>query len=89
MLQCDIPQGTILGPLLFLLYIYDLPNCLSNSYPRLVAHDTHLTYADSDMTAIQSCLNQDLQNISEWLIANKLTLNMTKTEVMTEAPDKS
>ena len=48
----------------------------------MYADDTHLTYADSDVNAIQSCLNEDLQNISEWLIANKLTLNMTKTEFM-------
>ena len=56
--------------------------CQHDSYPRLYAGDTHLTYADRDMNAIQSCLNEDLQNISEWLIANKVTLNMTKTEIM-------
>ena len=71
-----------MGPLLFLLYINDLPNCLTNSYPRMYADDTHLTYADKDVNIIQSCLNEDLLNISKWLIANKLTLNMTKTEFM-------
>ena len=39
-----------------------------------------LTFADKDLNIIQSCLNEDLLNISKWLIANKLTLNMTKTE---------
>ena len=81
-LQCGIPQGTILGPLLLLLYINDLPNFLTNSYPRIYADDTHLTYTDKDVNIIQSCLNEDLLNISKWLIANKLTLNMTKTEFM-------
>ena len=43
-------------------------------YPRTYADDTHLTYADKDVNIIQSCLNEDLLNISKWLIANKLTL---------------
>ena len=77
-LQCGIPQGTILGPQLFLQYINDLPNCLTNSYPRMYADDTHLTYADKDVNIIQSCLNEDLLNISKWLIADKLTVNMTE-----------
>ena len=81
-LTCGIPQGTILGPLLFLLYINDLPNCLSVSQPRMYADDTHLTYADNDICSIEASLNQDLSNINRWLIANKLTLNMTKTEFM-------
>ena len=42
----------------------------------------HLTYAEKDLNIIQSCLNEDLLNISKWLIANKLTFNMTKTEFM-------
>ena len=48
----------------------------------MLADDTHLTYADNDVNAIQSCLNADLQNVSKWLIANNLTLNMTYSEFM-------
>ena len=48
----------------------------------MYADDTHLTYANNDICAIEASLNQDLLNINRWLIANKLTLNMTKTEFM-------
>ena len=48
----------------------------------MYADDKHLAYADKDVNIIQSCLNKHLLNISKWLIANKLTLNMTKTEFM-------
>ena len=81
-LTCGVPQGTILGPLLFLLYINDLPNCLSHSQPRMFADDTHLTYADNDIAKIELNLTNDLESIREWLIVNKLTLNMSKTEFM-------
>ena len=46
----------------------------------MYADDTHLTYADNDICSIEASLNQDLSNINHWLIANILTLNMTKTE---------
>ena len=82
LLSCRVPQGTILGPLLFLLYINDLPNCLSNCEQRMYADDTHLTYAGDNADNIQLQLNQDLENVHNWLRANKLTLNMTKTEFM-------
>jgi retron-type reverse transcriptase len=67
-LKCGIPQGTILGPLLFLVFINDFPNCLSNSHPRMYADDTNLTYSGSDINTIQLHLNEDLENINEWLI---------------------
>ena len=81
-LSCGIPQGTILGPLLFLLYINDLPNCLMHSQPRMYADDTHLTLAGNSVDSIELNLNEDLASISEWLTANKLTLNKSKTEFM-------
>ena len=77
-----VPQGTILGPLLFLIYINDLPNCLSFSKPRMYADDTHITYAGSDLHLIQSSLSHDLEKLSKWLVSNRLTLNATKTEFM-------
>ena len=77
-----VPQGTILGPLLFLIYINDLPNCLTSCQPRMYADDTHITYADVDVNSIQLNLNHDLGNLNKWLISNKLALNTAKTEFM-------
>ena len=75
---------TVEGALLFLLDINDLPNCLSNCEPRMYADDTYLTYAGDNADNIQLHLNPAtyVENVHNWLIANKLTLNMTKTEFM-------
>ena len=81
-IRSGVPQGTILGPLLFLLYINDLPHCLSFSQPRMYADDTSITYASSDIHKINECVNSDLSKIHNWLAANKLTLNMSKTEFL-------
>ena len=81
-LLCGIPQGTILGPLLFLLYINDLPNCLEHSQARMYADDTNLAFASDNIGDINYHLNHDLANVNKWLIANRLTLNQSKTEFM-------
>ena len=82
LLSCGVPQGTILGPLLFLLYINDLPNCLHFSQTGMYADDTSLTFASTDVNHLNNCLNYDLSKVYTWLSANKLTLNLTKTEFM-------
>lgn len=71
-LTCGIPQGTILGPLLFVLYINDLPNCLSNSVARMYADDTHLTFASNNIEMINDVMNHDLSNVNTWLTANNV-----------------
>ena len=81
-MHCGVPQGTIFGPLPFLIYINDLPNCLAHSKTRMYADDTKLSFAGHNVLDIEQNLNQDLENVNEWLIANKLTLNQSKTEFM-------
>ena len=81
-LTCGIPQGTILGPLFFITYINDLPNCLSNSEPRMYADDTHITFASNNIQNINTVLNEDLARVEKWLTAYKLTLNASKTDFL-------
>ena len=81
-IRCGVPQGSILGPLFFLLYINDLPQCLSKTKPRLFADDTNLTASGNSITRLEAAVNSDLENLKKWLIANKLNLNVAKTEFM-------
>ena len=81
-LSCDLLQGGKLGPLLFLIYINDLPNSLRGTVPRMFPDDTNVTLSAKTLTELKLALTPELNNHSCWLKANKLSLNVAKTELM-------
>ena len=75
-------QGSIIDPLLFLVYINDLPNCLEKASPRTYADDTSISLAAADVSDLENKINRELINLNRWLKVNKLSLNIAKTEFM-------
>ena len=79
LVNCGVPQGSVLGPLLFLLYINDLPNISNKLKFYLFADDTNIFYEDSNLKSLQKTVNRELKKLSLWLNANRLALNISKT----------
>ena len=70
-----VPQGSILGPLLFTMFINDFPSCLSNAFCNIFADDTKMGVSDKSITKIQQLQNAVNEAI-KWFGQNKLTLNI-------------
>ena len=81
-ITCGVPQGSILGPLLFSLYKNDLGKICSSTTSILFADDTNLFKSGSNFSDMQDELNTELSKISTWLKTNKLSLNIGKTRFM-------
>ena len=80
-INCEVPQGSVLGPLLFTLFINDI--CKSTSCnPRLFVDDTCLILQDKHLSALITKINNELNAINEWIVANKLTLNLSKSNII-------
>ena len=77
-----VPQGSVLGPLLFIIYINDLHQAIKFSKVHHFADDANLLCIDKSMKKINMHINHDLQLLCHWLRANKLSLNADKTEIV-------
>ena len=83
------PQGSVLGPLLFLIFTNDLYGQLEKCSCILFADDTTIYMSHQNLTYINYCIEHDLSIISDWFKANLLTLNPNKTVAMTFLHKKS
>ena len=81
-ITCGIPQRSILAPLIFTIYINDLPLCNLISKPRMYADDTTPSSSAEDPCVLEHKMTYDINLIQSWLSANKLTLNVKKTKYM-------
>ena len=79
--KMGVPQGSVLGPLLFLVFINDLPMA-SNFYTKLFADDTFLLMSSQNLKNLEKKVDDEMKNICAWLKANKLFLNVTKSKFM-------
>ena len=81
-LTCGIPQGTIVGPMLFSIYVNDLPTAVKHSKVLMYADDTCLYFSSNNVQELTTTLNKDLESVCEYLKCNKLKLNVKKCEFL-------
>ena len=80
-----VPQGSVLGPLLFLLYVNGMPQAV-NCMPILFADDTCLIFTAPNLASLTTIMNTELQNLSIWFDSNKLTVNPSKSNFLFMPP---
>ena len=79
-ITCGVPQGSVLGPLLYLIYINNgSPNVSKVLQFYLFADDTSIYFDSGDLITLQKTVNKELRKIKKWLDANRLAMNISKT----------
>ena len=78
-IRCGVSQGSILGPLLFSIYVNDMSSAVENKL-LLYADDSAILVADKNISTVETLLQRELEVVSDWLIDNKLSLHLGKTE---------
>lgn len=81
-IACGVPQGSVLGPVLFLLYVNDIVHASNSLKCILFADDTTLFYSGKNVNSVLEIVEKEFENIMKWFNANKLSLNICKTKFM-------